>query len=67
MLGAIAGDVPGLVYEAQTTKDKDFRLFHEIGKPMDDSILSAAARTCPRPRRDTIVERCFETRAHSRS
>jgi ADP-ribosylglycohydrolase len=42
MLGAIAGDVLGSVYEAQTTKDKDFRLFHELDRPTDDSILSAA-------------------------
>ncbi len=42
MLGAIAGDVLGSVYEAQSTKDKDFRLFHELGRPTDDSVLSAA-------------------------
>lgn len=40
--GAISGDVLGSVYEAQSTKDKGFRLFHELGRPTDDSILSLA-------------------------
>ena len=42
MIGAIAGDVLGSVYEAQTTKEKNFRLFHELGRPTDDSVLTLA-------------------------
>ncbi|TVQ17382.1 MAG: hypothetical protein EA382_18985 [Spirochaetaceae bacterium] len=42
MIGAIAGDVLGSVYEAQTTKQKDFRLFHWLGRPTDDSVLTMA-------------------------
>ena len=42
MIGAIAGDVIGSVYEAQTTKEKKFRLFHELGRPTDDSVLTLA-------------------------
>ena len=42
MIGAIAGDVLGSVYEAQTTKEKDFRLFHWLGRPTDDSLLAIA-------------------------
>ncbi len=42
MIGAIAGDVLGSVYEANTTKEKQFRLFHWLGRPTDDSVLTIA-------------------------
>jgi ADP-ribosylglycohydrolase len=42
MLGAIAGDVLGSIYEVWSTKDKGFRLFHELDKPTDDTVLSLA-------------------------
>lgn len=42
MIGAIAGDVLGSLYEAWSTKDKNFRLFHELDRPTDDSVLSLA-------------------------
>lgn len=42
MLGAIAGDLLGSPYEAMSTKDKGCRLFHELGRPTDDSVLSVA-------------------------
>jgi ADP-ribosylglycohydrolase len=42
MVGAIAGDVLGSIYEVWSTKDKGFRLFHELDKPTDDSVLTLA-------------------------
>lgn len=42
MIGAIAGDVLGSHYEGWSVKDKDFRLFHELGRPTDDTVLSLA-------------------------
>ena len=42
MLGAISGDVLGSLYEAWSIKDKNFRLFHELDRPTDDSVLSLA-------------------------
>ena len=42
MLGAISGDVLGSLYEAWSVKDKNFRLFHELDRPTDDSVLSLA-------------------------
>lgn len=42
MLGAIAGDVLGSVYEGRPTKRKDFRLFHAEDRPTDDSVLTLA-------------------------
>jgi ADP-ribosylglycohydrolase len=34
--------VLGSVYEAWSTKDKNFRLLHELDRPTDDSVLSLA-------------------------
>jgi ADP-ribosylglycohydrolase len=42
MIGAIVGDVLGSVYEAWSTKRKDFTLFHELARPTDDSVLTVA-------------------------
>ena len=42
MLGAISGDILGSLYEAWSIKDKNFRLFHELDRPTDDSVLSLA-------------------------
>jgi ADP-ribosylglycohydrolase len=43
MLGAIAGDVIGSVYEAGTMKSPDFQpLVHQECQPTDDSILTCA-------------------------
>ncbi len=42
MIGAIAGDVLGSVYESHTVKTKNFRLFHELDRPTDDTVLSLA-------------------------
>ena len=42
MLGAIAGDVIGSVYERQRTKAKDFPLFSPGSRFTDDSVLTCA-------------------------
>lgn len=42
MLGAIAGDMIGSVYEAHPIKTKDFPLFHPECRFTDDSVLTIA-------------------------
>ena len=42
MIGAIAGDIIGSVYEASPTKSKDFPLFSSRSTYTDDSVLTAA-------------------------
>ena len=42
MLGAIAGDIIGSVYEWNAVKHKQFELFSERAAPTDDSILTLA-------------------------
>jgi ADP-ribosylglycohydrolase len=42
MLGAIAGDIIGSVYERRNIKTKDFPLFKVTSQPTDDSILTIA-------------------------
>lgn len=42
MLGAIAGDIIGSVYEFNPIKQKDFPLFQEGSKFTDDSVLTVA-------------------------
>ncbi len=42
MLGAIAGDIIGSVYENLHTKRKDFRLFTPVSKFTDDTVLTVA-------------------------
>jgi ADP-ribosylglycohydrolase len=42
MLGAIAGDVIGSVYEFDSVKQKEFPLFTEWSKPTDDTVLTVA-------------------------
>ena len=42
MIGAIAGDVIGSVYEHNPVRTKDFRLFHALARPTDDSVLTLA-------------------------
>lgn len=42
MLGAIAGDIIGSVYENFRTKRKDFRLFLPVSFYTDDTVLSVA-------------------------
>ncbi len=42
MLGAIAGDVIGSVYEMNNVKTKDFELFPSGSRPTDDSVLTIA-------------------------
>jgi len=42
MLGAIAGDIAGSVYENLRTKRKDFRLFTPVSTFTDDTVLTVA-------------------------
>ena len=42
MLGAIAGDIIGSVYEHQPIKTKDFPLFSEDSTFTDDTVLTIA-------------------------
>lgn len=42
MIGAIAGDIIGSVYEAHPVKSKDFPLFHPSCRYTDDSVLTIA-------------------------
>jgi ADP-ribosylglycohydrolase len=42
MIGAIAGDIIGSYYEAFSTKDSDFPLFHEYCRFTDDTVLTVA-------------------------
>ena len=42
MLGALAGDIVGSVYENLRTKRKDFRLFTPVSTFTDDTVLTVA-------------------------
>lgn len=42
MLGSIAGDIVGSVYENLRTKRKDFRLFNPLSTFTDDTVLTVA-------------------------
>lgn len=42
LLGAVAGDIIGSVYEANPVKDIDFTLFHGYSRLTDDTVLTIA-------------------------
>jgi ADP-ribosylglycohydrolase len=42
LLGAIAGDVIGSVYEFYSTKNLNFRIFCDSSKFTDDTIMTVA-------------------------
>jgi ADP-ribosylglycohydrolase len=42
IIGAIAGDIIGSVYEADPIKRKEFTLFHPHCRFTDDSVLTIA-------------------------
>ena len=42
MIGALAGDTIGSVYEFHNTKDYHFPLFHESSNYTDDSVMTMA-------------------------
>jgi len=59
MIGAIAGDIVGSVYEARPIKSKNFPLFDPRCTFTDDSVLTiavAAAILSGCPYRDTVLE-----------
>lgn len=52
MIGAIAGDVIGSVYEGTQKKSKDFPLFAQASTYTDDTVLTVAVACAVRTRRD---------------
>jgi ADP-ribosylglycohydrolase len=42
MIGALAGDIVGSVYEAEPIKSKDFSLFDARCRYTDDSVMAVA-------------------------
>jgi len=59
MIGAVAGDIIGSVYEGRPIKTKDFPLFHPRSRFTDDTVLTVAvaeAILTGRPYRDTVLE-----------
>lgn len=59
MIGAIAGDIIGSVYEANPTKSKNFPLFSARSRFTDDSVLTVAVADSiltGRPYRDAVWE-----------
>ena len=46
MLGAIAGDIIGSVYEFLPTKSTDFPLFASDSRFTDDTVLTVAVADC---------------------
>jgi len=46
MIGAIAGDIIGSVYETRTIKTKDFPLFNKYSRYTDDTVLTVAVADC---------------------
>jgi ADP-ribosylglycohydrolase len=56
MIGAIAGDIIGSVYEIQPIKTKGFPLLHPLSTFTDDSVLTVAvAKAIMVDREDRIV------------
>ena len=59
MIGAIAGDIIGSVYEHRVIKKKDFPLFHEHCRFTDDTVLAIAVADAiirNRPYQDSLRE-----------
>jgi len=46
MIGAIAGDIIGSVYEHDSLKSTDFQLFNPRSTFTDDSVLTVAVADC---------------------
>jgi len=42
MIGAVAGDIIGSIYEHNPTKSEDFPLFHPLSRFTDDTVMSLA-------------------------
>jgi len=59
MIGAIAGDIIGSVYEGNPIKTKDFPLFHPFCRFTDDTVLTVAVAHAilnNRPYQDSVRE-----------
>lgn len=57
MLGAVAGDIIGSVYEVSPIKTKEFPLFHPLCRFTDDTVLTLAVAKALMEDRD--YTRCF--------
>ena len=55
MLGAIAGDVIGSLYERRPIKTTEFPLFHRLSRPTDDTVLTVAVADSILSGRDLVV------------
>ena len=42
MIGAVAGDIIGSIYERNPIKTEDFPLFHSASRFTDDTVMSLA-------------------------
>jgi ADP-ribosylglycohydrolase len=54
MIGAIAGDIIGSVYETITVKTKDFPLFRKSSRFTDDTVLTVAVADCILNQKDYV-------------
>ncbi len=54
MIGAIAGDIIGSVYETRTIKTKDFPLFGKHSRFTDDTVLTVAVADCLLNQKDYV-------------
>ena len=52
MIGAIAGDIIGSVYEHFSIKTTNFELFHQASRFTDDTVLTIAVADCIMHRKD---------------
>jgi len=55
MLGAIAGDIIGSVYEGAPPREKDFELFHLYATYTDDTVLTVAVASAIMSEKDYAV------------
>ena len=57
MIGAIAGDVIGSVFESQPIKTKQFHLFIEDSRFTDDTVLTVAVADAILNRTERVAQR----------
>lgn len=62
MIGAIAGDIIGSIYEGRPIKTTEFPLFHRLCHPTDDTVLTVALADSILNRTDYV--RCLKDYFH---
>lgn len=67
MIGAIAGDIIGSVYEHRPIRSKEFPLFHPESRFTDDTVLTVAVADAVLGRRDYAGSLLAYGRAHPRA